>query len=81
MGLKVSEINNQVGVKVVSVKNSSPAHEYGIMKNDIITKVGRKSIKSMLEYKEIIDEYKEGDFIMIRLNRKGNQNVLAFRIS
>jgi serine protease Do len=80
LGLKVSELNSEKGVKIVSVESGSVAQQNGLRKDDIIVKVGRSAITSKDEYHTIIDAKEKGDVVMLRIERSGKQSIYAFTI-
>jgi serine protease Do len=80
LGLKVSQLNNRSGLKIVSVGSGSVAQKNGLRKDDIIVKIGRKVVSSKDEYHSIIDTKEKGDVIMLRIERNGNQSIYAFTI-
>ena len=81
LGLKISNIKNRNGVKIISVKNGSVAYKNGLAVNDIILKIGRTLINSIEDYEEVINKYSAGSIIMIRIERNGNPSVRAFNIN
>ena len=80
LGLKVSDLNNRNGVKIISVENGSTAQQNGLRKDDIIVKIGRALISSKDTYNDIMNEKREGDVVMLRIERNGNQSIYAFTI-
>jgi len=81
IGLKVSNTENGIGVKISSIKNDSPASSNGFRVDDIILKIGRQPITSKNQYEDLIANYKQNDVIMLRMMRDGNQSVYAFTIN
>jgi len=80
LGLKVSDLSNRSGVKIVSVENGSTAQQNGLRKDDIIVKIGRAPILSKDTYNDVMSEKQEGDVVMLRIERNGNQSIYAFTI-
>ena len=50
------------------------------MINDIITNIGDDSISDITEYKKYLNNYNEGDIILLRILRKNNVRYEAFEI-
>ena len=80
LGLKVSDLNNKDGVKIISIENGSTAQQNGLRKDDIIVKIGRAPITSKDRYDDIMAGKEEGDVVMLRIERNGNQSIYAFTI-
>ena len=80
LGLKVSDLNNRNGVKITSIENGSTAQKNGLRKDDIIIKIGRELISSKNDYNDIMNDYENGDVVMLRIERNGNQSIYAFTI-
>ena len=81
IGLKVSNTDNGVGVKIASVEKGSSAFRNGFRVDDVILKIGRESITSKSQYENLISNYEKGDVIMLRVMRDGNQGVYGFTIN
>ena len=81
IGLKVSNTENSVGVKIASVEKGSSAFRNGFRVDDVILKIGRESITSKSQYENLISNYEKGDVIMLRVMRDGNQSVYGFTIN
>ena len=68
------------GVKIVEVKKDSPASDNNINRGDIITEMGKTSIKEKNEYDSRLESYSKGDTIMLRIVRNGSPLYVAFEI-
>ena len=68
------------GVKIVEVKKDSPAFDNNIKRGDIITEMGKTSIKEKNEYDLELENYSKGNTIMLRIVRNGNPLYVAFEI-
>lgn len=80
IGVKVSDIDDRNGIRIISVENGSNAQQNGLRKDDIIVKIGRSLIDSIDTYHEIISSKEKGDIVMLKIERNGNQIVFAFTI-
>ncbi len=60
-----------VGVYIQTVENFSIAQKGGLQSGDVITKIGRKGVKTVEELNEIKATYKVGDSIEIEYVRNG----------
>ena len=88
LGLRVETFENRDpknldyvnGVKIVEVKKDSPASDNNINRGDIITEMGKTSIKEKNEYDSKLESYSKGDTIMLRIIRNGSPLYVAFEI-
>jgi len=81
LGIRVSSTKDNNGVKIISIDKGSPAQKNGLAVNDVILKIARNKINSIEDYENIIKRYDDGDVIMIRIERNGNQVIRAFNIN
>jgi len=68
------------GVKIVEVKKDSPASDNNINRGDIITEMGKTSIKEKNAYDLELESYSKGNTIMLRIVRNGSPLYVAFEI-
>jgi len=68
------------GVIIVEVKKDSPASDNNINRGDIITEMGKTSIKEKNAYDLELESYSKGDTIMLRIVRNGSPLYVAFEI-
>ena len=88
LGLRVKTFENRDpknldyvnGVKIVEVKKDSPASDNNINRGDIITEMGKASIKEKNEYDLELESYSKGNTIMLRIVRNGSPLYVAFEI-
>ena len=88
LGLRVETLENRDpkdldyvnGVKIVEVKKDSPASDNNINRGDIITEMGKTSIKEKNEYDLELESYSKGNTIMLRIVRNGSPLYVAFEI-
>ena len=78
IGLKID--NHKDGIIITDIDKKSIAYKNNLRKNDIITEIGRKQIKSTDDYKNALEEYKSGDTIMLRIIKNGQPSYEAFEI-
>lgn len=72
---KEKEFSISEGVLVDSVNKESAAKEAGILKNDVIVKVGSVKVNSSSELQEQIARQRPGDKVAITVNRDGKEMV------
>ena len=78
VGLHVED--SPEGVKIVDIKKESPASNNNLKKGDLIKGVGRRTVKSIIDYDEMVNSYSEGDLIMLKIKRGRMITYLAFEI-
>jgi len=65
------QFNLPVGVYIQTVEDFSIAQKGGLQPGDVITKIGKKTIKTVEELNKEKESFKEGDSIPIEFVRKG----------
>lgn len=69
-----------VGALVTDVIEDSPAERAGIRRGDIIVEIDGRSLKEGDNLTEIIQEYKPGDRVELRIVRGGRSRTLTVRL-
>ena len=59
------------GMRIDGVTDNRPAAKAGVLKGDVVKKIGEKSIKDVQEYMQVLSKYKKGDSTTIEIERKG----------
>ncbi len=54
----------------------SPAYKAGIKEADIILKIGEKAVDQKFSVSDILQEYKIGQTLPVKILRKGKEKVL-----
>lgn len=82
-GMEFTQMTNQLvyqyglppvaGLFVLSINKDGPAYEGGIMPGDIITRIGDVRVSSEMHAWALMREYEEGDKMLLRLFREGNE--------
>lgn len=91
-GLTVIELSREIarqlglnkeekGVVVVRVEVGSSAEEVGIRKGDVIQEIDRRKIDGLNEYNKIISNIRQGDTILLFINRGGKKFYVTLRAS
>jgi serine protease Do len=91
LGLEVQEITKLLaeryeinpdnsGVLVTDIDKKSKAFEAGIRVGDIITRVGTKKIASKKDYKNLIEESKQQDSLLLLVKRGERSSYFAFEM-
>lgn len=69
----------ETGILVKDVLEDSLAEKIGFQKGDVILKVNDQPIKTIWEFKHLMDEALEKDKVNISIIRKGNKQELKYR--
>ena len=79
LGLKIESSNNN-GVKITDIKLDSSAGREDLRVGDVIKSIGRRIINSPSDYFDMIENYDEGDTVMMKVIRNNNARYIAFQI-
>ena len=79
LGLKIESRNNN-GVKITEIEPNSSAGGEDLRVGDIIKSIGRRIINSPSDYFDMIENYDEGDTVMMKVIRNNNARYIAFQI-
>ncbi len=71
MGVKIQDVEEGNGVKVLEVDENTPAAKAGIQKNDVITEINGETIKTVDDLKDKTTSVKEGDILKVKYTRNG----------
>ncbi len=70
LGLRVQDLENNTGVKVIDVNDDdSPAAKAGLHEDDVITQVNGKNVQSVKDVKDQLADVKPGDDVKINYQR------------
>jgi len=64
------------GVVITDVKPGSPADDAGLRRGDLIVEANRKKVSSVRGFRQIVDELKPGDILLLRV-RRGDRSFFA----
>ena len=81
LGLKVESSPNKNGVIIIDIDSSSNAYEKNIRIGDIITEIGNEKVTNRDIYTKILEKYKSGEAIMLRIINNSNARYEAFEIN
>ena len=79
MGLKIQDVEEGSGVKVLEVDENTPAAKAGLLKDDIINEINGDAIKSVDDLKDKTSKAKEGDVYKIRYTRRGSSETTELK--
>ena len=87
LGMKLKELDeglrnkmkypsDKTGLVVMEVVNDSNAEQSGIVAGDLIKEIDKKELKSVKELKEIYDNIKSGEEILLYVEGKNSRYVI-----
>lgn len=79
-GLNVEDNPDGDGAKVTSVEAESNAQKAGLQKDDIITAVDDKAIKTVDDLREVLAESRDKTSVAIKLQRNGKAETLTLKV-
>ncbi|MBF0124197.1 MAG: Do family serine endopeptidase, partial [Magnetococcales bacterium] len=68
------------GIVVASVANGSAAHEAGIRQGDVISEVNRRVVRSSADFKQVVQEVKPGQTVLLLTLRQGEPRFVAIQL-
>jgi len=74
------EITAKSGVVVIEVKEGSIAEQNDVQAGDLILEVNRETVRSVREFNRIVEEFKTGDTVLLRLVRGENKFFVALKV-
>lgn len=80
IGITIEDIESGEGVKVVSVKEGSPAFKAGLKEQDIITQIDGKKVLNVDELKPLLKWSNEGSAIKFTVTRAGKMIAVEVKI-
>ncbi len=69
------------GVVIVGIEPYSPAEEAGIKKGDVIQEINKKRVRNLNDFNHIASMLKEGDVILLFINRNGKKFYIPLKIT
>jgi serine protease Do len=67
------------GIVIVKVDAYSAAEEAGLKKGDVIQEMNKKRIKDLADFNKILPEIREGDTVLLFINRSGNKFYITLK--
>ncbi|HVZ96261.1 MAG TPA: PDZ domain-containing protein [Chitinophagaceae bacterium] len=80
MGLKIQDMENGDGVKILNVQEGSVADKAGLKKDDVITEVNGEKIKGVEDAMEQMGDLDEGETVKIKALRNNSEMNFEVKI-
>lgn len=80
LGLKIQDIEEGEGVKILNVDKESPAEKAGLQKDDIVTEIAGKKITNTDDAREQLHENAEKSSYNIKAKRNGKEMSFDIKI-
>jgi len=71
LGIKIQDVEEGTGVKVLEVDENTPAAKAGLQKDDVISEINGEAIKTVDDLKEKTKNLKEGETYKVKFSRNG----------
>ena len=81
LGFIVEDNSDSEGVTIIDIDLKSNSYNKNIRRGDIITELGNEKVNNVDEYNKVLESYKTGDALMIRIISNGNPRYEAFEIN
>jgi serine protease Do len=79
LGLQVEDLEEGNGVKVLDVNDETPAAKAGITKDDVITSLNGKEIKSVDDVRGAMKDVKQGETVKVTYKRGGSSQTAEIK--
>lgn len=64
------------GMRIDGVTDGKPASKAGVLKGDVVTKLGGEEVKDVMTYMKALSKYKKGDSTTVEVLRNGEPKIL-----
>ena len=79
LGIMPDYVFEGVGVRADGITNGKPASKAGMLKGDVIVKLGEYDVKDLQTYMLALSKYKKGDSVTVQVQR--GKETLSFKIT
>ena len=77
LGIMPDYLYDGVGLRVDGVSKGKTASKFGILKNDIIIKMGDIEVLNMMDYMTCLSRFEKGDTTTVKIKREDEQIKLS----
>jgi putative serine protease PepD len=78
LGVSTQDASN--GAQVATVNAGSPAEKAGLQQGDVITAIAGKSVDGSSALSALVDAYRPGDTVQLKINRNGSEQTLEVKL-
>ena len=78
LGVMPDYLFDSEGMRIDGVSNGKTAYTYGILKGDIVLKMGEIDVKDMMSYMHALSQFNHGDTTIVKINR--NSKIIETEI-
>ncbi|HDH53672.1 MAG TPA: PDZ domain-containing protein, partial [Nitrospirae bacterium] len=71
---------NEKGIVIVKVDPYSAAGDAGLKKGDVIQEINKKKIKNLSDFNKILPGLRDGDTVLLFVNRNGNKFYITLKV-
>ena len=80
LGLKIQDTEEENGVKIIGIADSSLAMKSGLKLNDILFEVDGQKINNTDDARQLLQQSEEKSSYTLKINRKGNEMTIEIKI-
>jgi serine protease Do len=80
LGIKIQDTEEEMGVKIIGVADSSLAMNSGLKMNDILFEIDGQKIKNTDDARQLLQQSEEKSSYTLKINRKGNEMTIEIKI-
>jgi serine protease Do len=80
LGIKIQDTEEENGVKIIGVADSSLAMNSGLKLNDILFEIDGQKIKTTDDARQLLQQSEEKSSYILKINRKGNEMTVEIKI-
>lgn len=80
LGIKIQDTEEENGVKIIGVADSSLAMNSGLKLNDILFEIDGQKIKNTDDARQLLHQSEEKSSYTLKINRKGNEMTIEIKI-
>jgi serine protease Do len=80
LGLKIEDVENDGGVKIVNVEEGSAAEKAGLKKDDVITEVNGEKVSNVDEVRDQVNDTEDKESVSLKAKRNNNEMKFEIKI-
>ena len=80
LGVRLADVDNEGGARVVDLIDNGPARDAGLRQGDVIVRAGGERVQSADDVREAVNTRKPGDELELRIRRNGNERTITVEL-